>query len=62
EDWSGRGDLNSPLRPAHPLAGVANSRSLFVATPPSWPRYVRDQGRTKIESDERKKTGRGEEI
>ena len=50
-----------PLRPAHQLAGVAKSRFLFVATPPSWPRYVRDQGRIRTETGlEKAWSGRGD--
>ena len=55
------GETSLPLRPTHFLAGVAKSRSLFVATPPSWPRYVRDQGRVRIGTHENGKwSGRGD--
>jgi len=31
----GASRFERPVRPPHPLGGVAKSRSLFVATPPS---------------------------
>jgi hypothetical protein len=50
-----------PVRPPHPLGGVAKSRSLFVAMPPSWSRDVRDQGRIRTETFlEKKWSGRGD--